>query len=57
MAHGALYAVLSSLCTLFPVPILTAHNHAPEDTRPVGSDTTWFYRDAQGNEQGPFDSV
>ena len=46
----SLPSALSSQCQSSPT------SHAPEDTRPVGSDT-WFYRDAQGNEQGPFDSV
>ena len=46
----SLPSALSSQCQSSPP------NHAPEDTRPVGS-ATWFYRDAQGNEQGPFDSV
>ena len=52
--------VLSSQCSL-PSALSSQRQssppyHAPEDTRPAGSDT-WFYRDTQGNEQGPFDSV
>ena len=31
-------------------------NHEPNDVPPAGP-TIWFYRDVQGNEQGPFDSA